>query len=232
MKLKPIFLLPVVIALTTCQPSNNFPTQQTNTQTPIAKPTLNNTTITFNHTTGNYPVFDDGNYKTINDDITKLIQDLVEFDKQFDKEMIGGVYFLEYSTITHNNQLSVIIKYGVSDMTSRYFNKYYQIDLANKKQILLKDYLINHQINIAKINEKLNQFLDNCTNNQPPEQCNDISLGYLINTYQFDTQKIDIFNDNTGFYILDKDHIVVGFNSAKFTTSFKININTYQIETK
>lgn len=224
MKFKPVYLLPLTITFVAYIQLNELPTQQANICASTSKPTYSNIKIAFNHTTGNYPVFDDGSYKTINDDIAKLIQGLVGFDK----DNIGGVHSLNYSIINHDDKLAIIIDYSVSDMTSRYFQKYYQLDLKTKQQILLKEYLDNHQIN--KINESLNQFLGNCRNSQmQTKQCDDISLGYLSNFYHFDNQKLDIINDKGGFYILDKDHIIIAFNSSKFTTSFKVNIKTYQI---
>lgn len=235
---KILAILLLLTALSACQnqsPNNEQTLAQENPsdQTKPAIPThsaLKNQAITFQREVGNYPILIEKDYQAVNDDIAKLIQGLVEFDKQFDKNAVsGGVDWLEYELLTPNdNELAILINYAVTDMTARSFRKYYQLDLKTKQQVLLKDYLDTHQIH--KINESLNQFLDNCRNSQmQTKQCDDISLGYLSNFYHFDNQKLDIINDNDGFYILDKDHIIIAFNSSKFTTSFKVNIKTYQI---
>lgn len=229
-------VMAMAVLLLACKPDNK-PTQTTaeqplaqenlNSQAISTHPIIKNQAITFQRAVGNYPILLDTAYQTMNDDIAKLMNGLVDFDKQFDKDNIGGAHSLNYSVINHDDKLAILIDYGVSDMTSRYFRKYYQIDLKNKKQILLKEYLDNHQIN--KINEKLNQLLDNCRDDEnKSEQCDDMTLYYFA-FGGVDNSDIDILEHHTGFYVLDKDHIVIGFDSAKFTTSFKVNIRTYQI---
>lgn len=231
-------ILLLLTALSACQnqsPNNEqtFAQENPSSQTKPTIPThsaLKNQPITFQREVGNYPILIEKDYQAVNDDIAKLIQGLVEFDKQFDKNAVsGGVDWLEYEILAPNdNGLAILINYAVTDMTARSFRKYYQIDLKNKQQILLNEYLTNHQI--TKINESLNQFLDNCRDEHTKyEQCNDMSLYYFA-FGGVDNSDIDILEHHTGFYILDKDHIVIGFDSAKFTTSFKINIKTYQIE--
>lgn len=231
MKYTPTYTFLLAISLIACQPTNHpkghSPTNDESTAS--ARPILTNQLTSFQGQTGTYPILDKA-YQAVNDDIAKLVESLEEFNKQFDKDSISGVHSLNYSMLNHDDKLAIIINYSISDMTSRYFQKYYQLDLKNKQQILLNEYLSNNQINIAKINENLNQFLDNCRDeNTKSEQCNDMSL-YYLSFGGTDNPDIDILEHHTGFYILDKDHIVIGFDSAKFTTSFKVNIRTYWVE--
>lgn len=231
----PAFII-IITLLSACQNFNpsdiQLSTQENpNTQTQSTTPThpaIKNQPIAFQKQLSNYPILADKAYQAVNGDIAKLIQDLVAFDKQFDKDTIGGVDWLEYEILTPNdNELSILIKYAVTDMTTRSFQKYYQLDLQKKQQMLLNEYLTNNQINIPKINENLNKFLKEChSNGLQTQQCDDPSLYYM--TFGWDNN-IDILEHHTGFYVIDKDHIAIAFDSAKFTTSFKVNIKTYQI---
>lgn len=229
-----------------CQPKTK---EATNPKIQDHSPTLNleqslpeqllkNNTVYFNHTEGNYPTLTDERHDAINQEIKTMIDKLIAFDRQFDREQMGGVGRLEYQILTvSNDRLAIKMETELSDMTARYFVKYYQLDLKNHTKIDLKKYLTQQQIDIGKLNKTVNDFLISCFDNGGlnPESrhynksCEDISLGYLYNAYIFNNHLIDIINHHDSFYIADDNHIVIAINSTKFTSEFKINLNTYQL---
>lgn len=186
--------------------------------------------IQFRKVAGEYPLLIDEKYQAINHDIQKTIDELSALDAQFSGEMVEGVDRLEYSVINFDHEkLSLSINYHVQDMTARYFNKYYQIDLKNHKQVSLPDHLLAQKTDIEKLNTAFNEYLKPCIGENMPEYCSNIPLIHLVGNYDFNDNKIDIINHHDSFYIQDKNTIVATFNSSKYTAEFTINLNTYQI---
>lgn len=188
--------------------------------------------VKFIKTKGKYPLFIDTSYQAINQQIQDLIDELVAFDKLFEaKDVIGGVDKFDYVVLNFDeNQFSFKLSYAVTDMTSRYFAKYYQIDLKNKKKVLLSDFLKENAVNVAELNKAINDYVMTCKDNNKPEYCHELSIGDLLNLFEFNHETIDVLKDSDSFYVVDNEHIVIAFNTTNFTTTFKINIKTYQID--
>lgn len=187
---------------------------------------LKSNTIQAKAISGVYPSLVAKDYQNVNRQIKDFIyQDLAKRAKILDNGFGFNAIQVDYQYIsTHKNTLNFMIHYEISDLTSRYFTKYYSIDLKNKKQIRLKDYLKQHNSNIQKINHALNRFIQPCRKSKKPDYCNEMSLSYLLNQ----NTQLKLQNHDS-FYIRDANHIRIGFNSSKFTTTFDVNIRNYRV---
>lgn len=175
---------------------------------------------------GIYPSFISKDYQQVNHQIKDFIyQDLAKRAKVLDSGFGFDAIQVDYQYLSkYKNTLNFAIKYEISDMTSRYFIKYYSIDLKRKKQITLNHYLKQQNSSIEKINHALNRFVKPCQKSKKPDYCHEMSLSYLLNWHD----QLDLQNHDS-FYILDVNHIRIGFNSSKFTTSFDVNIRNYHV---
>lgn len=232
----------LMLALLGCQdntnaPNHNPPPQSESTQIVNNQAILNiddiikTHEIQFRKTTGHYPLLIDDTYQSVNQTIQSTIDELLVFDNGFSGDAAEGVDKLEYSVINFDdNQLSFQIEYNTQDMTSRYFIKYYQLDLKNKQAQLLPEYLNKKQIDIEKLNTAINDYLKPClAETATLDYCQNLALSQLGNRYDFDTTKINLINDYDSFYIQDDNTIVVAINSNQYTASFTINLAEYQI---
>lgn len=224
----------------------NTPTEIKNTpdlktDTPITATTeqlttddiIQNKTVDFIRVQGHYPFFIDTAYQSLNDEIKAHIDELVKFDNSVSTEnAVGGVDKLEYLVLNFDeNQLSLQMDYHLNDMTARYFEKYYQIDLKNKKKVALSDYLKDNGVNVDDLNKAINDYVIPCKEGEnKPEHCQNIDLNHLLNLFEFNNDKVDVLTHSDGFYVVDKDHIVIAFNSTKFTSKFKVNLKNFKVD--
>ena len=246
--IKFLIMIGMIVMSVACQsikkpsePSDNHTiTQENNAQNTHSKQStktdvndiLKETTISFRQETGRYPLFVSTDYQTINADIQRMIDELLVFDKQFTGDSVEGVSNLNYEIlIFDDNDLAFLIDFNVQDYTARYFLKYYHIDLKNKRKIDFLEYLNKQSVDIDKLNNAFKNFIKQkhieCLSSEAG-LC-DVRLGYLIGLLSFNNLDLDI--DVVNLHdILDKDHVVIAMNSTKFTSSFKINIHTYEID--
>ena len=111
---------------------------------------------------------------------------------------------IDYNILALNdNWVSFGISYNVSNFTERYFVKYYTVDLVNKKQILLTDYLKNKGIKQHIVNQAINNFIKPCFNEEKFDYCLDVPLDTLLNSNEY--TPLDIKN-HSSFYIKDNHH--------------------------
>lgn len=225
---------PVTNASSQSDTQTDSPTKNVESLRPLTiDEIIKDETVDFVRVQGHYPIFLDTAYQSLNDNIQKHIDDLIKFDNSISTETtIGGVDKLEYLVLNFDdNQLSLQMDYHLNDMTARYFERFYQIDLKNKRQVLLADFLKENAVNVDELNKAINDYTLPCKNiENRPEYCQNIASDYLLNLFEFDNETIDILQHSDSFYIVDKEHIVVAFNSTKFTTKLKINIKTYKID--
>ena len=167
-------------------------------------------TIDFIRVQGHYPFFIDTAYQSLNNEIKTHIDELVNFDNAVSAEnLASGVEKMEYLILNLDEEkLSLQIYYHLSDMTTRYFEKYYQIDLKNKKKVVLSDYLKENGVNVNDINKAINDYIITCKDSESKlEYCQNIDLNYLLDVFEFYNNKLDILIHSDSFYVLDKNHI-------------------------
>jgi hypothetical protein len=171
--------------------------------------------------TGSYPTFKDKKFSLVNHSINHFIYQELTSDM--------GKIELDYNILSlNNNWVSFGISYDVSNFTERYFMKYYTVDLVNKKQILLADYLKSKGIKQHIVNQAINDFIEPCFNEEKFDYCLDVSLDTLLNSNEY--TPLDIKN-HSSFYIKDNQTIIIAFDSYKFTVPFSFNIDTNTIGT-
>lgn len=222
----------------TAQQDNSQSSTTASTKTIETQPVLNIddvikvNEVDFRRTKGHYPLFVDSVYRDINVDIQTVVDELLVFDKNFSEDMVEGVESLEYSVLNFDNDaLSFNIQFNTQDMTTRYFAKYYQIDLKNKKQILLKNYLSESNVDIEKLNIAFNEYVKPCVVDNPvPDYCHNPPLMQFLGGYDLNENHINIIDHHDSFYVQDKDNVVIAFNSTKYTVDFMINIKEYKVK--
>lgn len=170
---------------------------------------------------GSFPLLAGKGFEAVNKEIKDYIyKELVSHSENFAKEN-WEVVRVGYKQLSQTKGiLNFFIHIEINDFTVRYFEKYYSIDLKNKKKILLNDYLKEKKIKPERINKAINAYLDMYHNDKEViSDENDVQMSYLINV----DEKIDVANHDS-FYVYDENHIVIAFNSMKFTTTFKIDL--------
>ena len=127
-----------------------------------------------------------------------------------------------------NNFIRFSVDYNTSNATERYFSKYYTVNLQNKKEITLSDYLKLKNSPEKALNNALNNFIKPCQSTKKLnfEYCSDMTVQSLLENN--DSSVLNIKN-NSGFFIKNNDVVGIGFNSNKFTTTFIYNIKKQKI---
>lgn len=190
-------------------------------------PLLKSNTIQAKAISGVYPTLTRPEYQHINQTIKHFIyQDLAKRAKILDHSTGFDAITVDYQLISHHKQiLNFAIQYEINDMTSRYFKKYYSIDLKNKKILTLNHYLSSKKISTQRLNQALNQFIMPCRKRKTPDYCHDIGLAHLLQQYN----KLDIrYHDS--FYILNQDQISITFHSTKWSTDFIFNLKNAHVD--
>ena len=126
------------------------------------------------------------------------------------------------------NYLSYEMNYDISDFTTRHKSFHYTIDLKNKKNITLMQYLKHQHLSVEKIQNALIKFVKYCDQNTIDETCADPTLNNVswgIDDYDF----IFDLSKNPNFY-LKKDIIGIGFEGSKYTYAFEYNLKTHQVQ--
>lgn len=178
----------------------------------------------YNHQlTGDYPTIPLKEFTNFNNSIKSFIQ--VNFDTK------DNAYPTEISfeqLYKSNNFISFSVDYNTSNATERYFSKYYTVNLQNKKEITLSDYLKLKNSPEKALNNALNNFIKPCQSTKKLnfEYCSDMTVQSLLENN--DSSVLNIKN-NSGFFIKNNDVIGIGFNSNKFTTTFIYNIKKQKI---
>lgn len=188
--------------------------------------------VNLKYMSGYYPVLLGKNYQSFNQNIHHFIYQDLKKRADFAQHTAGKTVYFNYKVLSQNQKyLHLKISYEVNDMTTRYFERYYSIDLKTQQQVKLKDYLAQQKINLQRLNQAINHYLVSCVNSKKyAVQCQDTSLHDLLNIYHIPAKNIDILKHHDSFYIQDKHHIVVAFNSTKMTHSLRINIKTYGVK--
>lgn len=170
---------------------------------------------------GSFPLLAGKGFEAINQEIKDFIyKELVPHSENFAREN-WEVVRVDYKQLSQTKGiLNFFIHIEINDFTFRHFEKYYSIDLKNKKKILLNNYLKERKINPKRISKAINDYLDVYRNvGEHFGEENDIQMEYFMNV----GEEIDIAHHDS-FYVYDENHIVIAFNSMKFTTAFKVNL--------
>lgn len=189
--------------------------------------------VSFKNTEGSYPLLLDNSHQEVNQEIQKMIDDLKAYDDEWsDKTGFGGVHILGYNVWRFDNDnLGFGMDMSIGDETMRYYTKYYQIDLKNKKRVLLGDYFKEKSVNVDELNKVINQQVAYCDSKKNTEEkCQDLTIGDLENLFEISNGNIDIVEHSHSFYINDDEYITVAFLGNERTTIFKVNIYTYEID--
>ncbi|MBF7689359.1 hypothetical protein [Acinetobacter pollinis] len=179
--------------------------------------TLNSNTIVSHYNenlNGNYPSLSGKQFKDLNKSIIDFIS--INFDTK-DENYPTEVNFEE---IFKNNEiLSFSLNYNISNLTERYFVKYYVIDLNNKNEINLSEYLKRKNISQIDIVGSINKFIALCHDNKKkyPDYCSDMALQSLLEN----TKRVNYSNFSSFF--VKGNSIGIAINSSKFTSTFIYN---------
>ena len=150
----------------------------------------------YNHQlTGDYPTIPLKEFTNFNNSIKSFIQ--VNFDTK------DNAYPTEISfeqLYKSNSFISFSVDYNTSNATERYFSKYYTVNLQNKKEITLSDYLKLKNSPEKALNNALNNFIKPCQSTKKLnfEYCSDMTVQSLLENN--DSSVLNIKN-NSGFFI-------------------------------
>lgn len=186
---------------------------------------LKRNTISFKEFEGYYPTFKNHKkYKTVNQSIHNFIYKELHHE---DNELVGVKYYMDYKTIARNKKyISLSIDYQVSNATTRFFEKFYTVDLKTGKEITLFNHLKSKKIQAITVNNAINKFIKPCYTQTKPDYCSDGDFSTLIDGVTY--QELDI-KDSDSFYLDNTENINIAFNSHKFTIVFAYNPKTKKI---
>lgn len=173
--------------------------------------------------TGNYPTIPLKRFNNFNTQVINFI------DKNLDIKNSSLIEVSYEQNFQNKNFLSFTLYYNISDVTERYFSKYYTVNLNSNKEIALSDYLKFQKISEKKLNKTLNKFIKPCLSDEDKiniDYCSDMALQSLLDNKQKNT--LDISN-SSGFFIKNNNEIGIGFNSNKFTTTFIFDIKKQNV---
>lgn len=187
--------------------------------------------ISFKNTEGSYPLLLDHHYQDINQEIKKMIDDLKAYDDEWSKKHLG-VILLNYEVWSFDgNNLGFGMDMNIGDLGIRYYTKYYQIDLKNKKRVLLGDYFKEKSVNVNDLNKAINKQVAHCNRKKnTKDRCYDLPLAHLENLLTISNGNIDILEHSHSFYINNPEYVTVAFLGNELTTIFKVNIYTYEVD--
>lgn len=212
---------------------NNTPldTQKTTSQELTIDEFLKEHKISFKNTEGSYPLLLDNSYKEVNQEIKKMIDDLKTYDDEWSKNNLGVIH-LSYNVWSFDGEnLGFGMDMNIGDENIRYYTKYYQIDLKNKKRVLLGNYLKEKSVNIDDLNKAINKQVTHCNRKKnTKERCYDLPLAHLENLLTISNGNIDILEHSHSFYINNPEYVTVAFLDNELTTIFKVNIYTYEVD--
>lgn len=178
--------------------------------------------INLQYLTGYYPTLKDKRYIALNKPIKQFVF------KELNADM--GKISIDYDILNLNHELvSFQISYQVSNLTERYFIRYFNFDLKNKKPIILQSYLTSKHIKESSVNKAINDFIKPCFNKRKqPKYCHYGDFSTILN-FVDDNKQLDIKN-SSGFYILNNHTIGISFDTNKFTVDFPFDIKTKKIK--
>lgn len=105
-------------------------------------------------------------------------------------------------------------------------DKYYVIDVQNKKTLNVTEILNRFNLNQENIQKYISQQLDFCLDQEIltyPEYCEDFPLEKLLDSYQLNPNIIHLDHDSS-FYI--KDHYLgISYDYGVASYAFEINLN-------